>query len=800
MANVASMTNSSGLVAQINQNTQNIHNTQINQISQINQIIQVSQQLNQFIHITNEVQESVENAESGFSKLGKSLANLGQVAASGIYSAFKMIGTASWDAAMEAEKSLNIMKIGTKATGAELDSLMASYEKVGAKVPDSMNTVASVMAEVHHSTGATGTGLEDMSGKILSLGSLTGVSTSTIGASLTGAMQSWSIGADQGGEIFDKLYFLSQKSGMGINTLSDKLVKFGGPMKNLGFDFDTSASLIAQWANNGLDADMVLGSFSTALGKMSKHGVKDTPKALENALNKIKNAKTITEATTWAMEAFGESAGPGMAAAIRDGSLEIGTMLDEMQNSHGIIEQTSADTETLGDKFEVLKKSITSALKPLGGKMLEWAGKAIPILENAITELSGSFDKLMPFINKFLDSIGEGAIGALNGITESIKFIDKHFKILGPVIGVVAVAFGVALSAALWSVAAAGWAAISPLLPFIAAVVLAAAYVAILAYAWNNNMFGIRDTAMVVFNSVMSYFSAIGAYFNTIMPYILQIVAFVWPNISSIFVAVLTVIWETVKLALLNVWNMIYLFFFTTYNLISFVAGLIGGLLSSFLQLITGDFSGAWNTFLETLKSILPGIGAIIENVFFKMFDLGIELARGLIAGISNAAPAILEYLSSLVNSIVSLFKGMFGIASPSKVMMEIGFWTTEGLAEGIEDGENRVGASSTKIVTAATTPYDKGMMNVGINSDQGLDPSFNKASAISAASYNSPSSAPNNVAKTEINPVINITVNGDGSGSTAQDIAERVKLAIQEVFESAARRQGIVGGEAWQL
>lgn len=341
MANVVSIANSSGVISQINQ---------------IDNLTHINSQLNQFIQITNEVKESVDKAESGFSKFKKSMTSLGEIAASGIYSAFKEIGISSWNAAIESEKSLNIMKIGTGATGDELKNLMTSYQKIGAQVPDKMNTVATVMADIHRRTSATGDTLENMTEKILNLGSLTGVSTSTISASLTSAMQSWNIGADQGGDMFDKLYYLSQKSGLGINTLADKMVKFGGPMRQLGYDFDTSAGLIGQWSSKGLDADMVLGSFSSALNKMSSQKIPDPGNALKLTIEQIKKAETSAEASSLAMAAFGESSGPAMAMAIREGRLELGTILQDMQNSENIINKLSDNTATLSDKFEVLKK------------------------------------------------------------------------------------------------------------------------------------------------------------------------------------------------------------------------------------------------------------------------------------------------------------------------------------------------------------------------------------------------------------------------------------------------------------
>lgn len=440
---------------------------------------------------------------------------------------------------------------------------------------------------------------------------------------------------------------------------------------------------------------------------------------------------------------------------------------------------------------------------------MEWANKAFPLIEQAMNNLPISLDKMMPSINHFIDTLGTKMTDAINGVFNAITFLKNHFEILGPAVGVVAVIFGTALSVALWSVAAAGWAAISPLLPFIAAVVFIGAEIALLGYMWKTNMFGIRDVAMVVFNYVMGVFAGISVYINSIMPYILQIVAFVWPIISAIFISELTVIWEIVKIIFSNIWNMISWAFTNIFNIFSIVVSYGSGIFKTLLQIVTGDFAGAWETLKTTVQGLLVGIKTFFIDFFTGMSEIGYNLMLGIKDGILNAGPAVLGALTTIGSSMISVFKNLLGIKSPSKVMMEVGFWTAEGLANGIEDGESSVMSSSEKVAKAVTTPYDTGMLNentgflstLSSNSDLGSVSPSNKAPAMPAASfYNSSAVGPTNIASTEINPIINITLNGDGSGTNAQDIAERVKLAIQEVFESAARRQGIAGVQSWQL
>ncbi|SFL09704.1 Phage-related minor tail protein [Paenibacillus sp. 1_12] len=811
----------------------------------------------------------------------ESLEKLGKSTSAGIGIAFDNISTSIWKAATESERSLNIIKKGTGATSTILGDLMTSYKKVGSEVPDEMNAVATVIAAIHKKTGATGTSLEEMSGKILRLGSLTGTSTSIMSTSMTSAMKDWDLGADQGGAMFDKLYFLSQKTGMGVNVLADKMVKFGDPMRRLGYDFDTSAAMIGQWTDKGLDADMVLASFSTALGKMSSQDIPDPGKGLESSIQKIKEASTMAEASGLAMKVFGEASGPTMASAIREGKLELGNLLNEMKNSKGIIDNVSKDTETLGDKFTVLKKNTINSLSPLGDKLMELANKNFPLLTKAIESLSACFDNMSPYINKFLDGLGENIPGVIDGIIESINFLKSHLEILGPVVGVVAIVFGTALTASLWSVAVAEWAAISPLLPFIAAVVGLGAQIALLGYMWKTNMFGLRDTASNVLGFVTGIFNKYSNYMSSIMPYILQIVAVVWPMIKTLIVTDCMVIWGIIKLVFTHAYNMISWFLTALFNIMGIIWNYSTGMFKVFLQLLTLDFSGALQTWLDTFKNVGMGIAQFVTDfisVYISAFSLGVDIitnnlrtfldtvifvfttigglvglifdiftsfltviwqlltgngdeakltvqrtfeeivdflngilngvttigsnfVEGIITGIVNAFPNLSNTIVSIGQAMRDGIRSFLGIKSPSKVMMEVGYWTTEGLVSGLENGENSVIGSSEKIAEAVVNPFENGISHYGFNSDQTIDLTYDTAKIPAsspaippAAYYNSPT-AFNNAANTEINPVINITLNGDSNESTAKDIAEKVKLAIQEVFESASRRQGIAGG-----
>ena len=79
-------------------------------------------------------------------------------------------------------------------------------------------------------------------------------------------------------------------------------------------------------------------------------------------------------------------------------------------------------------------------------------------------------------------------------------------------------------------------------------------------------------------------------------------------------------------------------------------------------------------------------VNALIENKEL-LIQCGYDLIDGLIKGIVNAAKALAKYIyKDVVKPMIDAFKDALGIASPSKVMMEIGKDVILGLIKGIKD------------------------------------------------------------------------------------------------------------------
>ena len=145
----------------------------------------------------------------------------------------------------------------------------------------------------------------------------------------------------------------------------------------------------------------------------------------------------------------------------------------------------------------------------------------------------------------------------------------------------------------------------------------------------------------------------------------------------------------TILLAILN--------FFTASKLISAGATLLKGL-------GTGLINGIPNLLKNIPKIIGNMVTAFKKNGISAFKDIGKNLMTGLWNGLKSAWEGLKNKVADLAGSIVSKFKSVFGIKSPSRVFRdEIGKYLAQGVGVGFEDELGSVYDSMQKAVDLET-------------------------------------------------------------------------------------------------
>lgn len=159
------------------------------------------------------------------------------------------------------------------------------------------------------------------------------------------------------------------------------------------------------------------------------------------------------------------------------------------------------------------------------------------------------------------------------------------------------------------------------------------------------------------------------------------------------------------------------------------------------------------------IKSFATDAGAALSEWANSAIDTAKNFIQGLVDGIKNGAGLVIDAVKNMGKSAMGALKGLLGISSPSKVMMQFGVHTSTGFAQGID-------AAAPKVEGAASRMSFKAIGGAG-----------------GAANGNAHAGG-----KGGVGPVT-VTIYVEGAGKSAQDITEEM---VSLTFEKLALAQGL--------
>lgn len=446
------------------------------------------------------------------------LAGIGAGLTAGITAPLMAIGGAAFAAAASLDGAFDGIRTKTGQTGENLDQLKESFRTVFANVPDAAETVSQAIGELNARTGQMGPGLEQLAKQTLDLARVTGDQLGPMIASTTRLFGDWSVEVSKQAPAMDTLYKVSQMTGVGVTQLAEKMVYAGAPLRQLGFDMDTAATMIGKFEKEGVNTEIVLGAMKTALGKFGAAG-KEPVAAFKELVEGIKNSDVAT-GNLMAKQATNVKVFADFAAAVREGRLDLDEMTKTMQASKETIAASVADTQDFAEAWSVFKNKLMLALEPLGG-----------ILFNALNTLTGLMEPLLGVV------IAAGkAFGELSPTTQAVVVA---IAALAAAAGPILVAFG-AMAASISAISAAigilmGPAFLAGALIAIKAVAIAAAAAAAAFLAWKIGEW------LYQFGPVKTVIDAIGNAISSMLGWISKL-----PGVSSV-VSAMSGAWDSVK-------------------------------------------------------------------------------------------------------------------------------------------------------------------------------------------------------------------------------------------------------------
>lgn len=601
--------------------------------------------------------------------------------------AITAVGVAAWDAGNTMDDAMDTIAVSTGATGPALDGLREDFEAVFTSVPTDAATAADAIGILNSRLDLTGPALQNIAKPLLEATRILGGDITTNAEAFTRVMGDWNLPTEKAAGSLGALFVASQQTGAPLEQLMDRIVQYGAPMRNFGFDFNEAAAILATFEAQGVNTEIVMGGLRTAQGKFITQG-KDMKTGLWDTVDAIKNAESSTDALAIATEVFGAKAAGDMFDTIRSGKLDVDGLVQTMLNADGAIMEAGAATADWGEKWTMFKNKITTALAPIGEKMMEGVGKAmdsvVAIFERP--DVQAGLTRFVEMIGSFITKAVEYIPVLIDGFFQFIAFLQNN---QGIVIGILA-ALGVAALAWGITTAIAAWTALAPLLPVIAVILLIAGAAYLLYEAWTNNWGGIQEKVAAAWAVIQPVLQQLWDWLSTNIPLALQTLSQAWDGVMQFINDLVNGRLGMLSFIFTTAWANIQLIF------AAFKAAFSGDW-TRFGELLRQVWDNSWmliaallNTAWENIKTgVANGIQAVIA--FFRDTDwasVGHNILEGIANGITGGISMIVDAAKGAAQAALQAAQGFLGIHSPSKVFeMQVGWQMAAGVASGWETG-----------------------------------------------------------------------------------------------------------------
>ncbi len=377
---------------------------------------------------------------------------------------------------------------------------------------------------------------------------------------------------------------------------------------------------------------------------------------------------------------------PGMSQVMKGLSMVFSGQGGIEEIRAGLDEIVANITALSPEFFEIAQTIIFSILDGFAPMLPTVVETVFSFLNQALATLTGMIPQLLPVITMALSSLMQTVFTCLPIIisslimliTDLVKWLSSGDNVKSFVNGIVALVSDIVKQ-------------ISLVLP-----ILLPAIVTILA-AVVNTLTSPENIGMLL----EAVLTLVGAVFMALVEAVPPLITYIinqLQNLAGIFLA----FWDWIGPGITAGWNwLINACKGAGTTIKNWILGLIDGIKTS----ITNWIINIQNGFINGFNNIQLWIGNIINNIqnFVtncintllelpgKVLEIGENIGQGLIDGID--VDWIVDQVKKMGKKAINAIKDTFGIASPSKVMKEIGGYLSEGLADGWTEGMDDVQA-----------------------------------------------------------------------------------------------------------
>lgn len=525
---------------------------------------------------------SVETAKKlqKIEEAGEKVKGVGEKMTVGVTAPIVAAGAASIAAFNEVDEGLDTIIKKTGATGPAVDSLTASFAKVGGNTHLSLQTVGEAIGEVNTQFGFMDKKLEDSTNYLLKYAEINETDVSQAAIMSRQAIEAYGLEYDDLNSVLDVTTKTAQNTGQSVDDLMQKAIDGAPQIKQLGLGFGEGVTLMGQFEQAGVDSGAALGYLSKASVVYAKDN-KSLADGLEETSSKIKNAKSDQEALNIATEVFGARGASKMFDAIKRGTLDLDELSEASKNAAGVV----------GTTFEETKDPVDEAQRAMNNAKLSMASVGESVQIALIPFFEMAIEALQSF-KTWLDSLDQGQKNMLVTIAMVAAAIGPLLVVLGTLMNsVTKIAGGIATLQGSW-LKLVGFLTQNPFLLVIAGIVL------------------LIGGLVLAYNKVKWFRDGVNAFFGGVRDIGVQVFKFLGGYIGNVFGGIIAN-FNNFKASAMRIFN----------GVIDFITGIF-----------TGNWSRAWNGVANIFGGIFDGIAAMAKAPINAM----ITLINGFLGGLNN--------------------------------------------------------------------------------------------------------------------------------------------------------------------
>ena len=312
---------------------------------------------------------NLQNAAGEFANIGQNILQFGENA----YSAFT-----DYDSGVD-----TIIK-KTGATGDAVDQFSEIYDNLvsSVAVTDPYEKAGSAIGELNTQFGFTGDTLESMSADMMKFAEINDADVTESVQNAEQAISSFGLSSQDLPSVLDSVTAAAQQTGASTDTIFQSCINGSGALQSLGLDFNSSAMLMGEFTQSGVDAETAVKNLNSANVKFAKDG-KTMSQGLSELQDVINSNASEQEKLAAVSAVVGSKASANFLKLAEDGKLNFNDLASSASDSMGSVDSTFDSITGSDEKLELALQNVKSAFAELGGVI---ADALTPILE-AITPL-----------------------------------------------------------------------------------------------------------------------------------------------------------------------------------------------------------------------------------------------------------------------------------------------------------------------------------------------------------------------------------------------------------------------------